>query len=163
MEVRDAEKGPLSVEIVKRSVSGRTEKKKVAPPETLVVIRWRDEAGTQKIDYYMSNAPVTTPLKEFARVSKLHNRIEQCIKRSKSEAGLAQYQVRSWNGWHHHIALSLIATWFLVQEARSGKKTDSGNHGPADTRGVIADATPTHALRYNRTNLQGSHSLVGAN
>ena len=38
LEVRDAEKGPLSVEIVKRCVSGRTEKKKVAPPETLVVI-----------------------------------------------------------------------------------------------------------------------------
>ena len=163
LEVRDAEKGPLFVDIVKRSVSGRTEKKQVAPPETLVVIRWRDEEGIQKIDYYMSNAPVTTPLKEFARVSKLHTRIEQCIKYSKCEAGLAQYQVRSWDGWHHYIALSLAGTWFLVQEARLGKKMDTSDHGPAGPRGVIAVATPTHGLRYSRTNFQGSHSLVEAN
>ena len=163
LEVRDAEKGPLHVDIVKRSVSGRTEKKKVAPPETLVVIRWRDEEGIQKIDYYMSNAPLTTPLKEFARASKLHTRIEQCIKRSKSEAGLAQYQVRSWNGWHHHIALSLIATWFLVQQARRGKKMDTSDHSTAGPSGSVPAATPTRGLRYNRTNWQGSHSLVGAN
>ncbi len=107
-----------------------------APPETLVVIRWRDETGAAKVDYYLSNSPYNTPLAEFARVSKLHSRIEQCIKRSKSEAGLAQYQVRSWNGWHHHVAPSLIATWFLVQETRSGKKTDSGDDGTSVREGL---------------------------
>ena len=35
---------------------------------------------------------------------------------------LAESQVRTWSGWHHHQALSLIAAWFLVQEARRGKK-----------------------------------------
>jgi hypothetical protein len=34
--------------------------------------------------------------------------------------------VRTWSGWHHHQALSLIASWFLVQEARRGKKDDTG-------------------------------------
>jgi hypothetical protein len=29
--------------------------------------------------------------------------------------------VRSWTGWYHHQALSLIATWFLVVEAMRGK------------------------------------------
>jgi hypothetical protein len=24
------------------------------------------------------------------------------------------YQVRTWQGWHHHMALSLIAVWFLI-------------------------------------------------
>jgi SRSO17 transposase len=110
----------------------------------------------------MSNAPVTTPLKEFARVSKLRTRIEQFIKRSKSEAGLAQYQVRSWNGWHHHIALSLIATWFLVQETRL-KKTDSSDHGPSDPSGDVTITTSTHGLRYSRSTFQDFHALVEAN
>jgi len=34
----------------------------------------------------------------------------------------APNEVRNWKGWHHHQILSLIATWFLVTEARRGKK-----------------------------------------
>jgi SRSO17 transposase len=163
LKVRDGEKGPLEVDIVKCRVSARTDRQQVAPPETLVVIRWRDEQGTLKVDYHLSNAAIDTPLEEFARVSKLHSGIEQCIKRSKSEAGMAEYQVRSWNGWHHHITLSLIATWFLVQESRRGKKMDAGHYGPPDQRRPVAAAAPGHSLRLNGTHRQGSHALAGAN
>jgi hypothetical protein len=55
-------------------------------------------------------------------VAKAEHRIEECIQRSKSEAGLADNEVRNWKGWHHHQILSLIASWFLVTEARRGKK-----------------------------------------
>lgn len=48
---------------------------------------------------------------------------EDCLKRAKSEAGLADYEVRTWPGWYHHQALSLIAAWFLTEETRRGKKT----------------------------------------
>jgi hypothetical protein len=61
-------------------------------------------------------------------VAKAEHRIEECLKRGKSEAGLADYQVRNRSGWHHHQAPSLIALWFLVQEAWRGKK-----EGPALT------------------------------
>src|SRR2546425_4926707 len=27
------------------------------------------------------------------------------------------YQVRTWQGWHHHMALSLISVWFLIGRA----------------------------------------------
>jgi len=27
-----------------------------------------------------------------------------------------EYQVRTWQGWHHHMALSLMAVWFLIGE-----------------------------------------------
>ena len=26
------------------------------------------------------------------------------------------YQVQTWEGWHHHMALTLIAVWFLISE-----------------------------------------------
>jgi hypothetical protein len=25
-----------------------------------------------------------------------------------------EYQVRTWEGWHHHMALTLIAVWFVT-------------------------------------------------
>ncbi len=31
-----------------------------------------------------------------------------------------EYQVRSWEGWHHHMAMSLMAVWFLIGETQQG-------------------------------------------
>ena len=122
IDVRDGEKGPLSVEMAKCRVLAKTDRRRVGPEETLVVIRLRDEQGKLKHDYYLSNASVETERKEFARVAKAAHRIEECIQRGKSEAGMADYEVRSWPGWHHHQTLSMIAAWFLVTETRRGKK-----------------------------------------
>ena len=55
---------------------------------------------------------------------KAEHRIEDCLRRAKGEAGLADYQVRTWKGWHHHQTLALMATWFLTQETRRGKKKE---------------------------------------
>src|SRR5262249_30667403 len=48
-------------------------------------------------------------LKELARVIKAGACIESSFKRGKGEAGMDEYQVRTWHGWHHHMALSLLA------------------------------------------------------
>jgi len=126
IDVRDGEKGPLVMEMVKRRVVARTENRRIGPEETLVVTRTIDENGDTKYDYHLSNASTDTSLEEFGRVAKAEHRVEECIKRAKSEAGLADYEVRSWLGWHHHQVLSMIATWFLVEETRRGKKIDTG-------------------------------------
>lgn len=89
-----------------------------------------------KHDYALSNAPFETPLREFARVLNAEHRIEECLRRAKSESGLAEYQVRTWRGWHHHQTLTLIATWFLTQEKRRGEKGVAVSFG---SRGVIHD------------------------
>jgi hypothetical protein len=33
-----------------------------------------------------------------------------------------EYQVRTWEGWHHHMALTLIAVWFLLRETHRGQQ-----------------------------------------
>ena len=33
-----------------------------------------------------------------------------------------EYQVRTWQGWHHHMALSLMAMWFLIGETHRGQQ-----------------------------------------
>lgn len=126
VEVRDAEKGPVVVEVVRALVQARADNRASEVAELLVVFRERQADGTWKHDYLLSNAPLATPLGEFARVFKAQHRVEECLKRAKGEAGLADYQVRTWAGWHHHQTLSLIATWFLTRETRRGKKVDPG-------------------------------------
>ena len=48
--------------------------------------------------------------------------IEASFKRGKSEVGMDEYQVRTWPGWHHHMALSLMAMWFLIGETHRGQQ-----------------------------------------
>jgi SRSO17 transposase len=124
MDVRDGEKGPLVIEVVKRRVRARTETGGTGPEELLFVTRERQADGTFKHDYYLSNADPEVPLAELARVSKAAHRIEQCFEHAKGEAGLADYQVRNWTAWHHHQTLSLLAAWFLNRETRRGKNPD---------------------------------------
>jgi SRSO17 transposase len=150
VDVRDGSKGPLVVEVAKRRVVARTEKRQEGSAEVLVVIRFR-ERDTKRVvqtDYYLSNATADTGAAEFARVAKAEHRIEECIQRAKSEAGLADYEVRNWKGWHHHQILSLIATWFLVTESRRGKKMDPGDYGAANSRGDQLHPAPCLRMRY---------------
>ena len=148
INVRDGEKGPLEVEVAVCRVQTKIQKRVMSYEETLVVIRSLDEGGVTKYDFYFSNAPRGIPAKEFARVALAVHRIEESIKRSKSEAGLSHYEVRNWRGWHHHQVLSLMATWFLVCESQRGKKMDTGNHGAADSRWHRDAATSRLAVRH---------------
>lgn len=154
IDVRDGAKGPLLVEAIKCRVVARTDKQQEGHEEVLVVIRYRDrdEQRVVKTDYYLSNASPETPLAEFARVAKAEHRIEECIQRAKSEAGLADYEVRNWKGWHHHQVLSLIATWFLVTEARRGKKMDTSNHCSTNPRTHLAHHSSRVRMRYDISN-----------
>jgi SRSO17 transposase len=153
VDVRDGSKGPLTVEIVKQRVAGRTDKRREGHEEVLVVIRYkdRDDRRVVKTDYHLSNASFDTELNEFARAAKAEHRIEECIQRSKSEAGLADYEVRTWRGWHHHQTLSLVATWFLVTETRRGKKKDTGDYRSPDSRGHLPNPAKPLRMRYSIT------------
>jgi len=133
VEIRPGERGPLVVEMVKVRVQTKLGRCN-GPEETLVIFRERRGRKTIKHDYCLSNAPFDTPLREFARVLNAEHRIEECLRRTKGEAGLAQYQVRTWEGWHHHQALTLIAAWFLTREKRRGEKG-----GPVPLRAGVAN------------------------
>jgi len=135
IDVRDGSKGPLVVEAVKRRVVSRTHRRQQGDEELLTVLRYRDRDQDEvvKVDYYLSNTVPETALDELARVAKAEHRIEECLQRSKSAAGLADYEGRNWTGGQQQQTLSLLATWFLEQETQRGKKMDPGHDGTADT------------------------------
>jgi SRSO17 transposase len=137
VEVRDGEKGPLVTQVAWTLVQAKCEGKASDVAESLLVFREQQSDGSWKHDYLLSNEVASSPPAEMAWVYKAEHRIEECIKQAKGEAGLADYQVRTWEGWHHHQCLSLLATWFLCEQARRGKNTDARFDG---ARGACADS-----------------------
>lgn len=134
IDVRDGTKGPLVVEVVKSRVLARTERAHTSDEESLVVFRTAQDDGSWKYDYSLAHASLDASLTEFARVFNAEHRVEECIKRGKSETGLGHYEVRGWRGWQHHQTLSLIASWFLVKETLRGKKIHTGADSAPSSR-----------------------------
>jgi SRSO17 transposase len=162
IEVRAADKGPIVVEAVKCRVEAKSERRVRGREELLFVTRQSLADGNWRYDYHLSNASVETPLEELARVANAEHRIEQCFQRGKSEAGLADYQTRSWWGWHHHQTLSMLAIWFLVLETRRGKKGDASADTASGARGDIVDPAPRVWLRPTGANHRGEEAATEA-
>jgi SRSO17 transposase len=121
-DLRAGEKGPLKMRLWSCPVLAKTESGKSGNGELeLLVISERRQGEELKYDYYLCNV-LDTPLEELGRVILGHHRVEDCFRRLKSECGLADYEVRTWQGWHHHVTLSMLAGWFLVTEMLRAKK-----------------------------------------
>jgi len=117
LTVRDGEKGPVRIEMVKRRVQTRLERKRTGPAEWLVVTRCphadagtlegqaspdaRDQDARYGYRYYLTPTCVAhralkePSLGELARVIKAGACIEASFKRGKGEAGMDEYQVRT--------------------------------------------------------------------
>lgn len=142
VEVRDGEKGPVTVRVARRLAQAKEEGSPSEAWEMLVVFREEQSGGGIKHDYLLGHRTLGMAVAERARVFKARHRVEECLERAKGEAGLADYQVRTWEGWHHHMTLSLLAAWFLTGQTRRGKNPDAGT----DRADAGADAGP-HAGR----------------
>lgn len=82
----------------------------------------RREVGATEISHdCLSNAPGHTSWVELARVQAKRFFIEHSFREAKGECGLADYQVRRWDAWHHHMALVMLATLFLVKQKIQGR------------------------------------------
>lgn len=128
VEVRAGEKGPIRVEALEARVHTTLERSRLGPQERLVVRR----SAEGEVSYHLSNAPAEVTLEELVRAKGEHHRVEQCFQEAKGEVGLGHYEVRSWVGWHHHMALSLLALWFLAltrHRERGGKPGPDGERG----------------------------------
>jgi len=85
----------------------------------------RKDDGDETVKYQLSNAPVDTSLQRFAQMSGSRYWIERAFEDGKGIAGLADYQVRSWTGWHHHMTMTLLAMLYILTLTMDlGEKAD---------------------------------------
>jgi SRSO17 transposase len=64
--------------------------------------------------YYLCLAPAAADGKDLAVAAGRRWSIECCFEGGKQEAGLDEYEVRSWDGWHRHATPSMLASAFLA-------------------------------------------------
>jgi len=134
----------VAIEMVTRRVQTWMERKRTGPEECLVITRRpltdertleprasrdaTDHDARYRYHYYLTPsdgggvACKEPSCGELARVIKAGACIEASFKRGKGEVGMDEYQVRTWHGWHHHMALSLLAMWFLIGETHRGQQ-----------------------------------------
>jgi SRSO17 transposase len=141
IEVRAGEKGPLVVEVLHAMVetSGKAQ-------ERLVVIRTVE--SSPKTHYTLSNAAADLPVEQIVWAHDDRHRIEELFELGNGEVGLDHYEVRSWVGWHHHMTLSLLALWFLVQERQRVGEKNTGDYG-ATGSGDLQPTAPTASAHGN--------------
>jgi len=68
-----------------------------------------------EIKYAFSNAPADTDVKELSQAARLRWPIEQCFQECKSYLGMADYETRSYQAWHRHMLLVMLAFLFVLE------------------------------------------------
>lgn len=76
----------------------------------------------QELAFYLAAGPARTTLTRLAKTAGARWAVEGAFEAAKQEVGLADYEVRSWTGWHRHVTLALLAHAVLaaVRELADG-------------------------------------------
>ena len=108
IRVRATERGELCEEFRVRRV-WTTHGGEEAVEELLVMRR----DGDGKCHYALSNAGVDTPIERLAWMKCQRHFIECANRDAKSECGWDELRAQKYVAWGHHLALTILATWFV--------------------------------------------------
>ena len=86
-----------------------------------LLVEWPEGEETPA-KFWLANLPADTDLLSLVRFAKIRWWIEQGYQQLKDELGLDHYEGRSWQGWHHHVTLTMLAFGYLVLESLYRKK-----------------------------------------
>ncbi len=89
----------------------------------------RSIADPRDLAYFVVFSPAGSRLVDLARVAGRRWLVEECFEAAKQEVGLADYEVRSWHGWHRHVTLAMLALAFLAA-LRAKLNAAKGGDGP---------------------------------
>jgi SRSO17 transposase len=122
-KVSEGTKGPIVYAFARQRV---TLCKEGLPERTVWLVIKRTLGADPVYSYAISNAPASTPLRTLVWLSGVRWAIEQCFEEGKTELGMAQYEVRKYPGWHHHMLTTMLAHFFLWHlKLHLGKKSPS--------------------------------------
>jgi SRSO17 transposase len=132
--IKEGSKGPLMVELAFVRV---TPVRNPLPGARCWAIFRRSLGAQPETKFYLSNAPADCPHAELTRLTGMRWPIEMALEEAKGEVGLDHYEMRSWQGWHHHMLHSFLAHLFLMRlrllfqkKARRSPPRKLGNWSP---------------------------------
>ncbi len=121
LEVRGTTRGKLKVRVLRVPVYIWDEEANKVLEYFLVATQTVGKNPESKIS--LTNAPETVELNELAWMQLQRYWVERAFEDAKSECGMADYQVRKWNAWHHHMALVIMAMLFMLNKRMLHKDT----------------------------------------
>jgi len=112
IKIRDTQRGELWIKFSALRV-WRIENE--LPCSKAVWLLVRQELDGSDVKFSFSNAKKSTPIKILAEWQSRRYFVERALEDAKGLAGLDEYQVTGWRGWHHHTAIVLLAMLFLLE------------------------------------------------
>jgi SRSO17 transposase len=86
----------------------------------LKLIVRRDPGTKKEIKYSITNSDKTTERLAYMQAQRYW--VERAFNDAKSQCGMADYELRGWTGFHHHLALCMMAQAFLMSERIANRK-----------------------------------------
>ncbi len=128
----------------------------------LIVAR---NVATGEVKYFISNAPIDTPVEKLLRVGFSRWHVEHTFRVAKSEIGFGHFEGRSYVALMRHMILCLLVMGFVAEHTdrlRGGKPGDHLGAGVPSAEPTL----PSVAGRPTRNNRSrahgGSHRLSAA-
>ena len=118
--VRNTTKGKLVVRACRALVHVWDGEERNATKRWLVIIH--DPLVNDK-KWFFSNAQETVSLKTLVEKHACRYWIERTFQDGKTSVGMADYQVRGWVAWHHHMTMVMMALLFMVKERKLNQKS----------------------------------------
>ncbi len=97
-----------------------------------VQCRWlvfTQNESTNETSVFISSAKQNHTLQTLVRKHSCRYWIERNFEDAKTSIGMADYQVRNWVGWHHHMSLVVLSMFFLLQEQQREKELNPYSDG----------------------------------
>ena len=130
--IKDGEQGPMvwaakSIPIDPRNEDG-------LPPRAYRLVVTRNVLVPDEVEYFVSNAPLETPLPTLLLVAFSRGRVERCFEDEKGERGLDHYAGRKYRGLKRHTILTAVSHLFVakVHQERRGEKPGADGVPGAD-------------------------------
>jgi SRSO17 transposase len=120
LSVREGEKGEVVADYLKQRVWLWDGSEQQAHCWHMLV---RREISGTKLKFCLSNAKPEANLRRLADMQAARHFVERAFEDAKGACGMAGYQVRGWQAWHHHMALVMVALMFLAKERLAHRET----------------------------------------
>ena len=143
LKVRDTERGELIADFAAWRVWSVIDNNQ--PDAEVWLIARRDLLDPNDITYAFCNASKETSLARLAQMLCTRYWVERALQNAKSEAGIDEYEVRGWRGWHHHMTLTLLAMLFLL-ELQMSLKDKAPMITVQDAREILQEMLPKREI-----------------
>jgi SRSO17 transposase len=100
-----------------------------------------------EIKYSLSNAKRGVSLLQLAKVQGQRYWIERSFQDGKMACGMKDYQVQGWVGWHHHMALVMMAMLFMLEQRLATQK-ENPTLTCKDIEYLLAKALPRKDMTF---------------